>query len=134
MSEGMCMTSPQLLLRIILIVQATLLGVSGLESLVLGNPLALLIPGLATAGLILAIRRIDRIPTWSRRVIRMVEWTVLVTAAINLLLAIFMNQRLLEPVVIATQVVAPLAVLGLLKRSITPPVVPTRKDLVHGSR
>ena len=128
------MTSHQLLLRIILIVQATLLGVSGLESLVLGNPLALLIPGLATAGLILAIRRIDRIPTWSRRLIRIVEWTVLVTAAINLLLAIFMNQRLLEPVVIATQIITPIAVLRLLKLSITPPALPARKDLVHGSR
>ncbi len=128
------MTSHQLLLRIILIVQATLLGVSGLESLVLGNPLALLIPGLATAGLILAIRRIDRIPTWSRRLIRVVEWTVLVTAAINLVLAIFMNQRLLEPVVIATQVITPIAVLRLLKLSITPPALPARKDLVHGSR
>ena len=128
------MTSHQLLLRIILIVQATLLGVSGLESLVLGNPLALLIPGLATAGLIFAILRIDRIPTWSRRLIRNVEWTVLVTAAINLLLAIFMNQRLLEPVVIATQVITPIAVLRLLKLSITPPAVPARKNLVHGSR
>ena len=128
------MTSHQLLLRIILIVQATLLGVSGLESLVLGNPLALLMPGLATAGLILAIRRIDRIPTWSRRLIRIVEWTVLVTAAINLLLAIFMNQRLLEPVVIATQIITPIAVLRLLKLSITPPALPARKDLVHGSR
>ena len=128
------MTSHQLLLRIILIVQATLLAVSGLESLILGSPVALLIPGLATAGLILAIRRIDRIPTWSRRLIRIVEWTILVTAAINLLLAIFLNQRLLEPVVIATQIIAPVAVLRLLKLSITPPAVPARKDLVHGSR
>ena len=128
------MTSHQLLLRIILIVQATLLAVSGFESLVLGSPLALLIPGLATAGLILAIRRIERIPTWSRRLIRIVEWTILVTAAINLLLAIFLNQRLLEPVVIATQIIAPLAVLRLLKLSITPPALPARKDLVHGSR
>lgn len=128
------MTSHQVLLRIILIVQATLLGVSGLESLVFGNPRALLIPGLATVGLVLAIRRIDRIPTWSRRLIRVVEWSILVTAAINLMLAMFMNQRLLEPVVVATQVVAPLAALRLLKLAITPPAVPTRKDLVHGSR
>ncbi len=134
MPEGKGMTSHQLLLRIILIVQATLLGVSGLESLVLGNPLALLIPGLATVGLMLAIRRIDWIPTWSRRRIRIVEWMILVTAAINLLLAVFMNQRLLEPVVIATQVIAPIAVLRLLKLSITPPALPARKDLVHGSR
>ncbi len=65
---------------------------------------------------------------------RVVEWTVLVTAAINLVLAIFMNQRLLEPVVIATQVITPIAVLRLLKLSITPPALPARKDLVHGSR
>ncbi len=127
------MTSHQQLLRILLIVQTTLLGISAVETLVLGSPLALIVPGTATVALVMAIRKIDLIPTWSRRTIRIVEWTVLVTAAINTLLALFLNQRLLEPVAITTQIIAPLVVLRLLKTSTTPPALPVRKDLAHGA-
>ena len=127
------MTSHQQLLRIILIVQTTLLGIAAIESLVFGSSLAPVIPGAATAGLILAIRRLHQVPAWSRRVIRVVERTILITAGVNLLLAAILNQRLLEPVVMATQIVAPFTVLRLLKRVITPPAQPARKDLPHGA-
>ncbi|MBT8217469.1 MAG: hypothetical protein HKN74_05260 [Acidimicrobiia bacterium] len=108
--------------RVLLVVQGGIAVLSTIEVTVAGAVLGpaiapLIILNLAAAALtLIAARGVVRRSARSRRLAIVLEWTVLVFATIDLLLAIFLAKRGLEPVPLITRVVVPYLVIRLLRR------------------
>ena len=108
--------------RILLVVQGGIAVLSTIEVTVAGAVLGpaiaplILLNAAAAALTLIAARGVVRRSARSRRLAIVLEWTVLAFAVVDLLLALFLAQRGLEPVPLLTRVVVPYFVIRLLRR------------------
>ena len=110
-------------LRVLLLIQGGIGVASFLEVLVAGAsqglvlfPILAMTGGGAAASLWLATR-LPRLGRRARRAVLLVQYFWLATATVDLLLSVFMTQRLLELVPVLTRIVLPLALIRSLRSS-----------------
>ena len=108
--------------RALLLLQGALLVATTIESLFWGLAFAstggALVMSAASAVVILVARirlRPDR--TWSRRLVYAVEGLILLTAVIDTAISLALAHALLPMVALLTQIVLPISVIALLRRS-----------------
>jgi len=108
--------------RALLLLQGAILVATTIESLFWGLAFALtggaLVMSAASAVVILVARirlRPDR--TWSRRLVYAVEGLILLTAVIDTAISLALAHALLPMVALLTQIVLPISVIALLRRS-----------------
>ena len=108
--------------RVLVLVQASIAVVSLVEVLVVGTtgaPLApiILLNLIFAVGLLLLTRGVARRSRRARKVLLWVEVTVLVFAAVDLLLSLLLAHRPLELVPIITRIAIPYGVFRLLRKA-----------------
>jgi hypothetical protein len=121
--------------RALLLLQGAILVATTIESLIWGLAFAstggALVMSAGSAVVVLVARarlRPDR--TWSRRLVYAVEGLILLTALIDTAISLVLAHALLPMVALLTQVVLPMSVIALLRRSRARRVASSRTSAV----
>ena len=109
--------------RALLLLQGAILIATTIEALVWaavfpgasGSPV--LMSGAAVVAILVGRARLGADRRWTRRLIYLVEGLILLTAAINVAIALALAHALPPMVALLTQVVVPVSVIALLRRS-----------------
>jgi hypothetical protein len=108
--------------RVLLLVQGAILVATTIEALFFslvfpGGGGAVLLSGVAAVVILVARIRLRADRRWARRLVYVVEGLILAAMAIDVVLALVLTHALPPVVALSTQVVLPVSVIELLRRS-----------------
>lgn len=108
--------------RALLLLQGAILVVTTIEALIVGAAFAttggpVLMSGVAAVAILVARTRLRADRRWPRRLVYIVEGLTLATIAIDTALAIALTRELPPLVALLTQLVLPISVITVLRRS-----------------
>ncbi len=98
---------------VLVLFQATLVAVSAVEATVIGAATGFGVASPAILSVVLAVVLLVIARRSSKRMVRGIQWFLLTSAAVDLVLAVALGRTLLDPVALMTRIALPVSILRL---------------------